>query len=217
MLGDIINIRGEYFDTSKEILAHLKSQSIWDNEKLVVGIAGESGSGKSVTAICLQHTLSENGKTALILHLDDYFKLPPKTNHENRLQNIDAVGASEVNMELLQENLNTFKSGKTEMYRPLVNYKLNQILAENIPLQSYDCLIVEGTYTFLLENIDALIFMDRTYIETKTQRDERGRDVQNEFVERVLEIEHNLIRPAKKRAMIVVDKSYRAVVNSITL
>jgi uridine kinase len=217
MLGDIINIRGEYFDTSKEILVHLKSQGFLGKKKLVVGIAGESGSGKSVTAICLQHTLSEIGKTALILHLDDYFKLPPKTNHENRLQNIETVGASEVNMPLLQENLNTFKSGKAEMYRPLVNYKLDQILAENIPLQSYDCLIVEGTYTFLLENIDALIFMDRTYVETKKQRDERGRDVQNEFVERVLEIEHQIIRPAKKHAMIVVDKFYHAIANSVSL
>lgn len=214
MLGDIINIRGEYFDTSKEIFAHLKSIPSWGNEKFVIGIAGESGSGKSVTAICLQHTLSENGKTALILHLDDYFKLPPRTNHETRLENIDLVGPSEVNLELLQENINAFISGKTEMYRPLVNYKLNQILAESIPLQSYNCLIVEGTYTYALDHLDTLIFMDRTFIETKKQRDARGRDIQNEFVERVLEIEHQLIRPSKSNAHIIIDNKYHARLNT---
>ena len=38
MLGDIINIRGEYFDTSKEILVHLRELLAWNNTKMVIGI-----------------------------------------------------------------------------------------------------------------------------------------------------------------------------------
>jgi uridine kinase len=213
MLGDIINIRSEYYTTSNDIVDYLKELQVWSKSRLAIAIAGESGSGKSVTAICLQHTLAENGRKALILHLDDYFKLPPRTNHDKRVESIDWVGPQEVRLDLLQRNVDEFKAGLKELVRPLVNYKLNQILAETIPLVAYDCIIVEGTYSFLLENMDFHIFMDRTYLETKQQRDERGRDVQDDFVEKVLEIEHNIIRAHRPKAQMIVNKSYQAVTN----
>jgi uridine kinase len=214
MLGDIINIRSEYYATSNDIVHYLKELQVWSKPRLAIAIAGESGSGKSVTAICLQHALAEHNRKALILHLDDYFKLPPRPNHDKRVESIDWVGPQEVRLDLLQRNVDEFKAGLKELVRPLINYKLNQILAENIPLIAYDCIIVEGTYSFLLENIDFNVFMDRTYLETKQQRDERGRDVQDDFVEKVLEIEHSIIRALRPKAQIIVDKSYQAISNT---
>lgn len=208
MLGDIINIRSEYFHTAKSIVEILIQQPFWNN-KFVIGLSGESGSGKSVTAVCLQQELAASNKKALILHLDDYFKLPPQTNHENRLKTLENVGPHEVRLSLLQSHIDAFQSGSLEILKPQVNYKLNQILAETVVLNGYDCMIVEGTYSLLLENFNFRIFMDRTYLETKQQRVDRGRDENSAFIEEVLSKEHLLIRPLKKLAHLVVNKTYQ--------
>lgn len=213
MLGDIIHIKEEYYATATHIVAHLSQHPFFHREKIVVAIAGESGSGKSVTAVCLQELLNQNGKHTIILHLDDYFVLPPATNHAERIENIDHVGPTEVRMALLQLHIDGFLAGVETITKPVVNYKLNQILAETIITKPYDVLIVEGTYSLLLDHIQMGIFMDRTYIETKAQRDARGRDVQDPFVEEVLAIEHDIIRPTRSKAQLVVDKNYKVIVN----
>ncbi len=204
MIGDIITIKDEYFSTAEMILDRLKE----DNFPQVFAIGGESGSGKSVTAICLQKKLKEIGIPAFILHLDDYFIFPPQTNHDRRVEKIERVGESEVNFKLLQKNVNSFLDGDDYLEKPIVNYRLNQILSEQINLSSYKCLIVEGTYSFSLKNIDCYIFMDRTYKETYLQRKERGREQESDFIEDVLAIEHKIIRPNRKKANFIVLADY---------
>lgn len=213
MLGDIIQIKQEYYTTAAHIAAHVDQHDFSRSEKIVIAIAGESGSGKSVTAVCLQELLNQSGKQALILHLDDYFVLPPATNHAQRVENIDQVGPAEVRMPLLQLHVDGFIAGVEAITKPVVNYKLNQILAETVITKPYSILIVEGTYSLMLNHIEFGIFMDRTYMETKAQRDARGRDVQDPFVEEVLAIEHDLIRPTRAKAQLIVDKNYNVIVN----
>lgn len=213
MLGDIIQIKQEYYTTAAHIAAHVEQLDFARREKMVIAVAGESGSGKSVTAVCLQELLNQSGQPALILHLDDYFVLPPATNHAQRVENIDQVGPSEVRLSLLQLHIDGFLAGVETLTKPIVNYKLNQILAETIITKPYSILIVEGTYSLMLNHIQFGIFMDRTYIETKPQRDARGRDVQDPFVEEVLAIEHDLIRPTRAKAQLIVDKNYNVIVN----
>lgn len=214
MLGDKINIRPEYFATAKSIVQLLEETAVLEKPRPVVAVSGESGSGKSVTAVCMQKALSEAGRTALILHLDDYFRLPPLTNHEKRKEDISWVGPQEVHMTKLQQHVDAFHKKLAAIVRPVVVYRLNTILEETLALSGYDCLIVEGTYTFLLERLDALVFMDRTYLETKEQRASRGRDVQEDFVEEVLAIEHGIIRKGKSRAQIIVHIDYSVGYNT---
>ena len=68
-----------------------------------------------------------------------------------------------------------------------------------------DVLIVEGTYTTLLENVDLRTFINRTYHQTKKARLARARDPDVGFLERVLEIEHQEISQHKARADVVMD------------
>jgi uridine kinase len=212
MLGDVIQIKPEYFTTS------VKIAEVWKNQckelkRSVIGIAGESGSGKSVTAVCLQKSLHEMGVKALILHMDDYFHLPPSSNHQRRLESLDNVGKHEVNLSLLEENILSFKDGVEAMTVPVVNYKLNSILSEIIPSQGYDVLIIEGTYTFFIENLDFKIYMDRTFEQTREQRASRAREEMSDFIESVLALEHAIIRPTKIDADVVVDVNYQVVPN----
>ena len=46
----------------------------------MIGVAGESGSGKSVTATALVAALDAAGVRTAIIHQDDYFLRPPRTN-----------------------------------------------------------------------------------------------------------------------------------------
>ena len=60
-----------------------KYEDILD-KKIAIGIGGESGSGKSVTAYALQRILADHNIQSVVIQMDDYFILPPKLNHENR-------------------------------------------------------------------------------------------------------------------------------------
>ncbi|MGY6562426.1 MAG: uridine kinase family protein [Luteibaculaceae bacterium] len=206
MIGDIINIKPQYYQTAKDIIA-LVNPSFFD-EKRVVAVAGESGSGKSVTAICLQAELLQIGIESVILHQDDYFILPPKSNHAARVEDISRVGPQEVNLPILQEHVDSFGKGEERIEKPLINYKEDTILKEIVNISPYQVIIIEGTYTFLLNHLDLLIFMERTYIETLENRKLRGREPYSQFIEDVLKIEHEIIAQALRKADILIKKDY---------
>ena len=64
-------------------------------------------------------------------------------------------------------------------------------------------LLVEGTYVARLEPVDLRVFIDLDYRQTEQWRRLRARDPIDELTDRVLAIEHELIRPDLERADIV--------------
>ena len=176
-----------------------------------LGVVGESGSGKSVTAFALQKILEQENVKSLVLQMDDYFKLPPKTNHENRLKSLDNVGIQEVDLEKLAQNIKDFKTESSEIEKPLVYYSENLISSEKIDTSGYEVILVEGTYILEIEEFDFKIFIDRDYKDTHENRMKRNRDEQSDFVEKVLEIEHHIIRSFKNNADLILGKNYELV------
>ena len=209
MIGDKINIKADYFSLAEKIYLEILSKKLLDKDKICISIAGESGCGKSVTAEVLKIFLKEKGIETINLQQDDYFFLPPKTNHFYRLKNINNVGLDEVNLELLQKNINDFKTKKTSLEKPLVNYTEDTIVEEEIDLENIKVLIIEGTYVNTLNNIDLKIFIARTYIQTLKQRKERNREEMTDFIENVLSIEHDIIKTQQKSANLIIDKNYQ--------
>lgn len=214
MIGDIINFKEQYLKTSTQILDHIGV--LWDSnldKKIVVGISGESGSGKSVTAFCLQYLLEKENIHSYIFHMDDYFIHPPLSNHQLRLNNIELTGKSEVNLDLLKQNILQFKQNITPIAKPMVYYKEDTIGEEVVDMSQTNILIVEGTYVLDLDLFDYGIFMSRNYIETRENRRERARDVMTDFVEEVLKREHNIIKELKHKANFIVNKDYSVSLN----
>lgn len=210
MIGDKIHITEKYIKTAEEIVHLLTEKSALRNgNKTTIGIGGESGCGKSVTAFALQKVLVEKGLKSTVLQMDDYFHLPPKSNHKNRLKNLKDVGIGEVNLQLLAENIIDFKNGKSSSQKPLVDYKNNSISNETLEFENIEIMIVEGTYILELNNFDYKIFIDRNYKETFENRMSRNRDEKSDFVEKVLKIEHNIIRTYKDKADFILDKNYQ--------
>lgn len=210
MIGDNIELKDEYYSTAEALFNRLE-KVLTTTSKFVVAIGGESGSGKTVTALCLQELLEKNNYAAAVFHIDDYFFLPPQSNHQKRLESIENVGAHEVNFDLLNENIKAFKKGCEQLEKPLVNYAENSIASETVLLKDVSVLIVEGTYSFLVERADYKIFMSRNYIETKQSREarKRGNEASDPYNNIVLEVEHQLIHPLKEKANAIVDFNYK--------
>jgi len=203
-----VKIKNAYFDLSQQLIEHLKIANLLEKEKFVIAIGGESGSGKSVTAKCLQIELEKLGVLSIIMHQDGYYKLTPKENHHKRKADITWVGLEELKLDLMQQHIDQFKEKAELINVPIVNYQLNQFFTHSSILKGKTVLIVEGVYAFYLNNFDYKIFMNRTYKDTLEKRKERTRETYDPFVEQVLEIEHSLVSKRKGLANAVITKEY---------
>lgn len=194
MIGDKLTYHSNFKKINDEIIAKLKSQLLGE-KRICIAVGGESGSGKTSLAYALFVDIQrELGLKGYIFHGDDYFRLPPKDNHNKRLEDISNVGSSEVNISLLDQHIKAFINNEKQITKPIVHYKENCINEEVINPQDFDFCVVELTYSMLLKEPTYKIFIEASFKETKSNREKRGRDILDDFNERVLEIEHNIIR-----------------------
>lgn len=207
MIGEKLTYYENFRKINSEVILKLSKQ-FNSKKKLCIAVGGESGSGKTSLAFALLTDIErELGLKGYLFHGDDYFKIPPKDNHNKRLEDISNVGASEVKLELLDEHISGFINGKESLKKPLVNYSENSINEEVICPDDFDFCIVEGTYTMLLNQPSFKIFIKNSFIDTKANREKRARDVMDDFIERVLEIEHKIIKAQAKFADLIVENN----------
>jgi len=212
MRGDSIIVEPHHERAAAGVLEQLLD-AVAEAPKYTISIAGESGSGKSETAVALASALEAGGVAALVLQQDDYFVHPPKTNDSTRRRGIDWVGPQEVRLDLMDEHLAAFCDGAAEISKPLVVYEEDRIDEETLPFGSARVLIAEGTYTTLLTRVMSHVFIDRTFQQTRAHREKRGRDAAelDPFIDRVLAIEHDIISSHKSRAEIIISSDYEAM------
>jgi len=185
----------------KVVLENLDSMG----SPLVVSISGESGSGKSGVAYCLAEALERVGIPGIILAQDDYFRDPPRSNHKKRLEDIYRVGPTEVRLYLLEEHIRALKEHPDQpLIKPLVYFDEDRIDSEVLPPGGWRVIIVEGTYTSMLESVDLRVFIDRDYNGTGKDRRRRSRDPDEEFLEKVLAMEHRMVSVHRKMADLVI-------------
>lgn len=207
-IKESLEIKEEYFELTKQVVEQLKKHTQLGKEKIVICVAGESGSGKSVTAKCLQIELEKSNIHSIILHQDGYYKLPPKENHIKRKNDISWVGVNELRLDLMQQHIDQFRAKEKVIDIPTINYKSNKFISNSIILKGKSVLIVEGVYSFFLKGIDYKIFMSRTFKDTLEKRKARSREEYDPFVERVLEIEHSIVSKQKNLANSIISKDY---------
>ena len=211
MIGDILKIKDVHRKASQGILGMLWPQIQVIEGRYAISVGGESGSGKSEIAAVLAGLLQERKIKSTILQQDDYFVNPPKTNAEMRRKNIQRVGPAEVRLELLDQNIRDALDNKDEITKPLVIYKQNRITQDTLDLQGVKVIIAEGTYTTLLSNVHARVFIDRTYLDTNQTRRERAREAPDPWIEEILAIEHRIISAHKNKADITVTCDYEVM------
>lgn len=209
MIGDKIIVKQHHTKRAREIC------DLLDNKitgKYAIAIAGESGSGKSELAVELKRVFSSKGIKTEILQQDDYFVLPPKTNHKMRKKNIEQVSTYEVKLDFLDSNIRSFKRNENSILKPLVLYERDRITTEEKDTGDVNVLIIEGTYTSLLSYVDLRIFINRNYLQTEEDRKLRNRDTVEPFVTKILEKEHEIISGHIQYADIVISDNFDSIV-----
>ena len=209
---------GEKIDTSKaskiliDDLVKVISPVTKVSKPAIIAFCGESGSGKSVTAKATMQALVEKGLVVYLLQMDDYFRLPPQPTSELRQKSLLHVGPDEVDLQLLDQHIELIKLGHRDFELREMHFKGNQLWmrANDIP-KKLDILIVEGTYVSLLEHVDKRIFLQRTYEQTHIHRTARMREPQTELIEKVLKIEHGIVKEFVKMADYVINNKFELV------
>lgn len=210
MRGDVLVIEEKHKRAGSQALDLIMPEIEKCKGKFTISVAGESGGGKSEIASVIAGLLNEKGIQTFIFQQDDYFVYPPKTNSEIRKKDIGHVGLSEVHVDLLDANLKDFLDGKEEIEKPLVIFEEDRIDKETASLKGVQVAVAEGTFTTLLKNVKQHIFIDVDYNDTRAHRAKRAREKQDEFLEKILKIEHEIISSHKPKAEVLVTKSYNA-------
>ena len=60
----------------------------------------------------------------------------------------------EVRLDVIEQNLVDAIAGADEIVKPLIDYDENSVEDETIDLRGVDVVVIEGTYTSLLKNLD---------------------------------------------------------------
>lgn len=179
--------------------------------RFVITVAGESGSGKSETGTAIAEELTRRGHPAVVLGQDDYFVLPPHPNDVRRREDPTWLGPhAEVRFDLLQRNVDDAAGGAETITKPLIDYDADVPGEETLQLEGARAVVVEGTYTSLLRNVDTRVFIARSRLDTLEHRKKRhrGEEADDPFVEGILETEHKIIAGHRQLADFVITKEY---------
>jgi len=214
MKGDSIIVEAHHEKAASGIVPAILPLLELSSQRFTISVAGQSGSGKSETATAVARALESQGIHSVILQQDDYFVYPPKTNDAARRNDISWVGTQEVRLDLMDEHLEAFSKGAHRIEKPLVDYEKDTILSESMETGDARVGIADGTYTTLLQNVICRVFIDRDYLATRAHREKRRRDESelDPFIDRVLEIEHEIISSHRDLANIIVNKDYSVTI-----
>lgn len=206
MLGDVLLITEKHQKAGEIIIEKILAER---KPKMIIGISGESGSGKSELAHVISKGLRKYGIFAKPLHIDNYYRILPLLRTEWRKQHgIDnVVGYGEYDWDTLYRNVQEFKDGKVST-GPCVDLVTEQVDQLTTDYSTVDMLVIDGLYAIKTEGVDLRIFIELTYHETKKAQVVRGKEPQNEYRMAVLEKEHQMVQALKPMADVLIGMDY---------
>jgi uridine kinase len=206
MLGDILLITEKHQKAGEIII-----EKILENRKpkMIIGISGESGSGKSELAHVIAKGLRKYGIFAKPLHIDNYYRILPLLRTEWRkeqgIENV--VGFGEYDWDTINRNISEFIDGKVST-GPCVDLVTEQVDQLTTDYSTVDMLVVDGLYAIKTQGVDIRIFIELTYHETKKAQVVRGKEPQNEYRMAVLEQEHKMVQSLRPTADVLITMDY---------
>ena len=204
-------------DMHKEAAQAICEKVVADREtkeeryRYVVGVSGESGSGKSELAHTLAKCLKEKNIRVKVIHTDNYYRIQPLLREEwRRNKGFDMIGIDEYDWVKIRKALRDFKE-EQECVLPCIDLIPEQVDKLITDFSKIDLLILDGLYAIKAKDIDMKVFIDLTYNETKINQIIRMKEALSDFRLSILEREHLAVSSLKPQANLVVDKSYQVV------
>jgi uridine kinase len=213
MLGDILLINDMHKEAAQSICERVLAEREAKEERYryVVGVSGESGSGKSELAHALGNLLKDNNIRVKVIHTDNYYRIQPLLREEwRRNKGFDQIGINEYDWVKIRKTLRDFKE-EQECMIPCIDLIPEQVDKLITDFSKVDLLIVDGLYAINADDIDMRVFIDLTYHETKINQIIRMKEALSDFRLGILEREHQAVISLKHMADLVVDKSYQVV------
>ena len=213
MLGDILLINDMHKDAAQSIFERVikARESLDERYRYVIGISGESGSGKSELAHALGQILKDHHVRVKIIHTDNYYKIQPLLREEwRRNKGFDKIGLGEYDWIKIGKTIRDFKE-EQECMIPCIDLIPEQVDKLITDFSKIDLLIIDGLYAIDTGDVDLRVFIDLTYHETKINQIIRMKEALSDFRESILEKEHQAVASLKPKADLIVDKSYQVV------
>ena len=206
MLGDVLLITEKHQKAGDIIIEKILTER---KPKMIIGISGESGSGKSELAHVISKGLRKHSIFAKPLHIDNYYRILPLLRTEWRKQHgiENVVGYGEYDWDTLYRNVQEFKDGKVST-GPCVDLVTEQVDQLTTDYSTVDMLVIDGLYAIKTEGVDLRIFIELTYHETKKAQVVRGKEPQNDYRMAVLEKEHQMVQALKPMADVLIGMDY---------
>ena len=182
-----------------------------DNNILVIGIAGGTGSGKTTL---MKNIISRFGEVVTVLSHDNYYKRRDELTYEERCKiNYDEPAAFDTS--LMVYHLDQLRHGFA-IECPVYDFTQHNRSDETIRIMPKKVIIVEGILIFenqeLRDLMDIKIFVDtdadiRLCRRIKRDVNKRGRTLESvltQYQETVKPMHEKYVEPSKKHANLVV-------------
>jgi uridine kinase len=184
--------------------------------RLVIGLAGGTGSGKTTVAEAIVHAL--DGERVAFLEHDAYYQdLQSLPFDERAAQNFDHPDAFETH--LMIDHLRQLRDGKP-VDKPIYDYAMHLRTEQKVRVEPASVIVVEGILVLaepeLRDLMDLKIFVDTDAdlrFVRRIQRDikERGRSPESvieQYLATVRPMHLQFVEPSKRHADMIIPEGY---------
>ena len=213
MLGDVLLINDMHKEAAQAIFEKLTDgcRNKEERYRCIVGISGESGSGKSELAHSLGKLLKDSNIRVKVIHTDNYYKIQPLLREEwRRNKGFDQIGLDEYDWIKIKKTIRDFKE-EQECMIPCIDLIPEQVDKLITDFSKIDLLIIDGLYAINTPDIDVRVFIDLTYHETKINQIIRMKEALSDLNCRVRYVTGCTTVSPNPMADLIVDKSYQVV------
>lgn len=188
------------------------SETLASQAKMIIGICGGTGSGKTTVARRILENVSD--EQVVFLQQDSYYRnlgdMPVELRHAINFDHPDAL-----DNDLFINHVKALRAGEA-IEMPVYDFSIHTRKVETIHIEPKPILIVEGILIFvdaaLRAQMDIKIFVDTDddlrFIR-RLQRDvnERGRTVESvikQYLETVRPMHQQFVEPSKRHADVII-------------
>lgn len=185
-------------------------------ERIILGIAGGTGSGKTSVASLIVEDLKKWGCKVVFLEQDAYYKDNKHLSFEKRTKlNYDHPDA--IDFDLLILHLKSLKNGEN-IEKPIYSFTDHLRLPDTETVTSQPIIIVEGILILAIEKLRELLDM-KIFVDTdddirllrRIERDmtERGRSFENikeQYINTVKPMHLEFVEPSKRYADVIIPR-----------
>ncbi len=202
MLNDVVTIEKKHTNAASTLFDRVLRDR---KPKFIVAISGEVGTGKCEIAHELGRKLIAAGISVKLLHMDNYYLVPPLERMEWRKKNgLGKIGYDEYDWKTINQNIDDFRTDKKSVM-PIVDLFTQKVDELHTDFKGIEVLIIAGLYSIRINQGDLRVFIELTYEDTWEEQILTQKEVMDDFRIEVLKHEHKAVQSLKSLADFYID------------